>query len=174
MSAAPKESRRTARPWYREVWPWLLMLPPALSVAGGVTMVVLATHTPSALVVEDYARIEELTSERFERDRAAVSLGVAAEIVFEPETGRISLGFLAPVSFERPRALILGLHHATNAEADREIRLERFGERYRGTGEWTPGRYYIELEPEDRAWRLGAGPDWLEGEVLLRPQDAGG
>ena len=29
---------RDSRPWYRQLWPWLLMLPPAAAVIGGVSL----------------------------------------------------------------------------------------------------------------------------------------
>jgi len=32
-----------ARPWYRQLWPWLLMLPPAAAVIGGGFTLYLAT-----------------------------------------------------------------------------------------------------------------------------------
>jgi hypothetical protein len=101
------ETTRDPRPWYRQIWPWLLMLPPALSVAGGVTMVYLATHTPAALVVDDYARIEELTNERFERDREAQRLGLTAELRIEREAGRIELALAASAPYELPGAVHL-------------------------------------------------------------------
>lgn len=160
----------SARPWYREFWPWALMLPPALAVAGGVTMLVLAIGTPTALVVEDYSRIEEITSQRFERDRAAVSLGVAADLEFEAATRRVELAFVGPSQQELPRALVLRLRHASNTGADRQLRLARYGDRYRGTGDWPEGRYHVELEPENGFWRLAAGPVSLDGSLALRPQ----
>lgn len=165
------DDTRRPRPWYREFWPWALMLPPALSVAGGVTMVVLATSTPTALVVEDYSRIEEITSDRFERDRAAVALGVAADLEFEAVTHRVELAFVGPPGQELPLALVLRLRHASDTGADRELRLARYGDRYRGTGDWLAGSYHVELEPENRLWRLAAGPVTLDGPLSLRPQE---
>lgn len=161
------------RPWYREMWPWLLMLPPVLSVAGGVTMIYLATQTPNALVVEDYARIEELTSERFERDREASRLALTAELRFERETGQIELSLDAPALVESPAALLLYLRHATNPEADRDVRLVRFGTVYRADVQLASGRYGVELMPEDRAWRLSARPGWLDGRLRLQAQSDG-
>ncbi len=52
-----------AKPWYREPWPWLLMLPPAASVVAGLTLAYLAVHDASPLVVDDYANIEAIARE---------------------------------------------------------------------------------------------------------------
>jgi hypothetical protein len=161
------------RPWYREFWPWALMLPPLLAVIGGVTMLVLATHTSRALVVDDYARIEELTAERFERDRRAANLGLAAELHVLSASGRIELSLRAPADFALPSVLVLHLTHATNPAADRELRLVRYGDIYASDVEFAPGRYGIELLPQDQSWRLGAAVARLQGDVALRAQAAG-
>jgi len=169
-AASVRATETHPRPWYREVWPWLLMLPPALSVAGGVTMVYLATHTPSALVVDDYARIDELTSERFDRDRAAARLGVEAELTFAPAPARVELSLRAPPPFTPPRALKLALRHATNPAADREIELLRAGEGYAAPADLVPGHYRLELMPADGAWRLAGELRGSGTRIVLAPQ----
>lgn len=167
------KDKAARRPWYREIWPWLLMVPPALAVAGGLAMLYLATQTPSALVVEDYARIEELTSERFARDREARRLDLSAELSFENGAGRIEVTLEAPALGELPSALTLALRHATDPSADRDLNLVRRGERFVADAELAPGRYLLELMPEDRTWRLGTGARRLAGRVVLRPQSDG-
>ena len=171
MRSAP--AHPCERPWYREMWPWLLMLPPGLAVAGGIAMLWLATRTPGALVVEDYARIEALTSERFELDRAASRLAVSAELSFARETGRVEAALAAQEAYELPAALTLVLRHATNPAADRHIRLVRFGSLFRADTPIPTGRYHVELFPEDRSWRLGGAAGRLDGRVLLRPHADG-
>jgi hypothetical protein len=41
------------RPWYRQLWPWLLIVPPAAAVIGGSLTLYLAVTRPDALVRED-------------------------------------------------------------------------------------------------------------------------
>jgi hypothetical protein len=41
------------RPWYRQLWPWLLMLPPALAVVGGGITLYLAVTRPDVLIRKD-------------------------------------------------------------------------------------------------------------------------
>lgn len=38
------------RPWYRQLWPWLLILPPAAAVLGGLLTLYLAVSRPDTLV----------------------------------------------------------------------------------------------------------------------------
>ncbi len=157
------------RPWYREIWPWLLMLPPAFSIAGGVAMIYLANSTPSALVVEDYARIEEITNAQFDRDRRAAELGLMAQLRFSSAPSRVEVTLDAPGSFRAPQTLRLLLRHATDAGADREIELRRSGETFLAAIEPSRGRYRIELMPDDRAWRLGGQTSQLIGALTLAP-----
>ena len=44
-------------PWYRQLWPWLLILPPALSVVGGVVTYYLAVTRPETLVRQDCVQV---------------------------------------------------------------------------------------------------------------------
>jgi len=46
-------SSSTPKPWYRQLWPWLLMLPPVLSVVGGGVTYYLAVTRPETLVSQD-------------------------------------------------------------------------------------------------------------------------
>ena len=42
-----------ARPWYRHVWPWLLIVPPAAAVIGGSITLYLAITRPDVLIRKD-------------------------------------------------------------------------------------------------------------------------
>jgi hypothetical protein len=161
------------RPWYRQIWPWMLMLPPALAVAGGVSMLVLALRTPSALVVADYARIEELTNERFARDGEALRLGLTAELRILREAGRVELLLSGTGDFEYPETVTLSFRHPTNPGHDFELRLARSGDIFTAESELESGMFYVELMPEDRQWRLGTGVQRLDGLVVFNPQTDG-
>jgi len=43
----------TPRPWYRQLWPWLLIVPPAAAVIGGSLTLYLAVTRPDTLVRKD-------------------------------------------------------------------------------------------------------------------------
>jgi len=44
------------KPWYRHVWPWLLIIPPLGAVVGGGITLYLAVSRPDALVRKDCIR----------------------------------------------------------------------------------------------------------------------
>jgi hypothetical protein len=135
-------------------------------------MIVLATSTPTVLVVEDYARIEALTEERFDRDRGAAALGVMAELRFAAAPARVEVVLTANGTAPRPRLLRLALRHATNAAGDHELELQLAGDVYVAPADLPPGRFHVELMPEDRAWRLGGVASRLDLPLRLVPQAA--
>jgi hypothetical protein len=45
-----------ARPWFRQLWPWLLIIPPAGAVIGGMITLYLAVTRPDILVRKDCVR----------------------------------------------------------------------------------------------------------------------
>ena len=49
-------STTTPRPWYRQLWPWLLIVPPAAAVLGGSLTLYLAVTRPDTLVRKDCVR----------------------------------------------------------------------------------------------------------------------
>lgn len=45
-----------AIPWYRQLWPWLVFLPPAVAVVGGLATVYLAFNHADPEVCGNYVR----------------------------------------------------------------------------------------------------------------------
>lgn len=43
-------------PWYKQFWPWFLMIPPAAAVIGGIATIIIAIINADELVVADYYR----------------------------------------------------------------------------------------------------------------------
>jgi hypothetical protein len=147
------------RPWYRHVWPWLLMIPPLASVVGGVTTLTLAIRTPDALVVDDYSTIGKYTQQKLERSKLAAELGLVGEGAIEAplETGGAqSLALtIANVPYPPPPRLTLAFSHPTRAGLDKLTVLTWDGARYRGLVEGLPdSRYYLQVEPPAGDWRL--------------------
>ena len=143
------------KPWYRERWPWLLMLPPGASVAAGVALLYLAVRSPAPLVVDDYARIEEISRTQSIADQRAAELGLSATLELragEPGTTQVAVRLAGNV--ETLAALGLKLRHAGNEAADRTLALTYDGAAYVGRTDLAAGRYDFEISPSDHAWRL--------------------
>ena len=143
------------KPWYRERWPWLLMLPPGASVAAGVALLYFAVHSPAPLVVDDYARIEEISREQSMADQRAAELELAATLELragESGTTRVAVRLTGNVA--TLPTLELKMRHAGNEAADRTLALTYDGADYVGHTELADGRYDFEIAPRDHTWRL--------------------
>jgi hypothetical protein len=143
-------------PWYRDRWPWLLMLPPAASVVAGVALLYFAVHSPAPLVVDDYARIEEISREESQADARAAERGLEATLrLSADDSGATRLAVeVAGDTAAPPSTLDLKLRHAGSETADRALVLHYDGREYVGRTDLAAGRYDFELTPSDRAWRL--------------------
>jgi len=151
-------------PWYRQFWPWFLILLPAMSVAGGIVTIFVATSHPEAMVVDDYSRIGLTTQRQFERDRRAAERDMSAQlrVTAEPSEVQVRLEGGDPL----PDHLVLLLSHPTRAEADRRLLLPGFGEAYSARLDAPlTGRWYVQIEPPDGDWRLAG--ELLAGEEML-------
>lgn len=156
------------QPWYREPLMWLVVGVPALTVAGGLVTLLLATRGSDAVVRDDYRREGLAIYADPARDQAAVAAGARASLSFDGTAQQLR----ATVSLERgtlPDRLLVVLSHATRAEFDRMITLKRMNGGYQGSLAPLPGgRWYVELTPPSRDWRLRGEFAGSQREVELR------
>lgn len=148
------EDRGPGRPWHREPLMWLVVGVPALTVMGGVATLWLAARGGDTVVRDDFRREGLAIYVDPARDTAAVEAGARATLTFDRDAGQLR----AVVGLKRgrlPDSLLLVLSHATRAEFDQMVSLRRANGAYRGRLESLPeGRWYVELTPPSRGWRL--------------------
>ena len=143
-------------PWYRQLWPWLLMLMPATALVGGVFTFWLAATSNNALVVDDYYREGKAINRQLARDRTARELGLSAKLTRTPDGG-VALSLVGAPGFDPPDAVTLRLVHSTRAEHDRTVALRRVGRQYLapdGTRLPQAGRWTLLIEEAQGRWRL--------------------
>lgn len=160
-----------APPWYRQRWPWLLMLMPALAVVGGFITLWLALTTNNAMVVDDYYREGKAINLELARDRTAAVRGLEATLaeVDGRLTVRIKVG-----EGVLPASLNLRIVHATRVELDRAYTLPVVGPGLYADPEARlpgPGRWRVLLEDPGRSWRLTALAQGFAEPVRLRAAD---
>jgi len=81
-------SRKPAStPWYRQCWPWLLMLGPAVVVVAGTYTGWLAFSRPDALVVDDYYKEGKAINLDLRRDREASRQGITVGLNYDAGSG---------------------------------------------------------------------------------------
>jgi uncharacterized protein len=166
----PENRHVEPEPWYRQFWPWFLIALPGSVVVASFATLWLAMSSPNPMVVDDYARIARSTELRRERDHAAAVLGLTAEIRLIAGADVVEVR-LEPESVE-PDSLELRLSHPLVEHRDRIIKLVRVPGGWSGSMEPLAGRWYLQLYPGDRGWRLSGELDG-QRQLLLRPPDAG-
>ena len=158
-------------PWYRQRWPWLLMLMPALAVVGGFITLWLALTSNNAMVVDDYYREGKAINLELARDRAAAARGLGATLAMVD--GRLTVRVAAREG-ALPASVNLRVVHATRAELDRAYTLPQAG-----AGLYThpdaqlpgPARWQVTIEDPARTWRLTASAQGFSEPLHLRAAD---
>lgn len=142
------------KPWYRHLMVWLIMLPPAAAVVSGVTLLYIAAAGGDPVLRDDYVKIGMTLEADSSRDAAARALGLGANVHLLRQDGRVTVVLRGPL--ERvPDNLTLRLLHPTDGDQDRSAALERAGNVWQADlRQAAQGRWLVQIEPTDRAWRL--------------------
>jgi len=161
MKAAMPE--RPAVPWYREPWPWLLMLGPAVAVVAGIATLILAIRSNDGLVADDYYKQGLAINRTMERDDEARAMRYGAELAFSRGDRKVRaiLSGVGPL----PAGLRLHLIHPSRSSADEAVMLRSVGTGiYEGQcrRELT-GRRHLILEDQQATWRITG--EWVEPNV---------
>ena len=154
-------------PWYRQFWPWFLIVLPGAVVVAGLSTVAISLRHADNLVADDYYKEGLAINQRLSQDRRAAENNISAGINFS-SPGSIGLD-LQGTALSWPNHLQLLLQHPTSQELDHSLifsRESRGG--YRVDVDQLPeGRWYLTLKSvglaEAESWRL-------KGEVNLNDQ----
>ena len=65
------QMKEEALPWFRQRWPWLLIVPPLASVLAGFAMLIVAIASDDGLVTPHYYREGIEINRRLTREQAA-------------------------------------------------------------------------------------------------------
>lgn len=153
MTTATPLGSRATQPWYREPWPWLLMLGPFIVVIAGSVTAWLAVVTSDGLVTEDYYKQGQAAGETLVRSRHAEELGIQAGVRLTADGLRVRLSSRSTMS--PPPALMVTLSHPTRAGLDQQSRLQRDGDAYAGAMHLpASGHWLVLVEDEAKTWRL--------------------
>ncbi|HRF12540.1 MAG: putative integral membrane protein linked to a cation pump [Candidatus Accumulibacter phosphatis] len=159
--------------WYREPWPWLLMLGPGSVIVAGIFTAYLAVVSSDGLVEDDYYKQGLTVNQRTARDQRAVELGIEAELLIGADGDRIRALLHSKEGVLLPETLSMRITHPTRQGFDQQVLLHSEGGTvYAGAVKPFSGRWHITLEDEGQAWRLVG--DWVTGKqsVLRLPASA--
>lgn len=155
-------------PWYKQRWPWLLMVMPGISLVLGGMLLYFAITTNDGLVVDDYYRQGRAIDQTIARSVVAAEKGLAADVGVRAEDIRIVLN--ANEGVELPSELIVTIIHPTRAGFDQVLRLSQVDGAYAGPiAPMSLGRWHVQIEDPQRAWRLHGDvriPDETQVRIL--------
>jgi hypothetical protein len=166
-------------PWYKQFWPWALMLGPFAVVVASLITLGLALYHPESLVVDDYYKEGKAVHLSLQRDREAQRLGLEARLQWQGE--QVSISLTSKQGMVWPQQLQLLLSHPVDAGQDQRLLLQRVQAdsaegvaqaRYAGVAAVTQDRvkYEFILQDLNAQWRvLSLGRGVLQRDVLLLP-----
>ncbi len=162
------------KPWYRQFWPWFLILPPAAAVVAGIYTISLAVSTSDSLVMVADDGMDVVTERNLAAERYARDMGIAATLAIDTDTGAINATVVADSDVEWPKTVELMFSHPAFAERDQTVTLAAALPDAAGNAVWSgfvvdvpSGRWYLVLKSADD-WRLNG--TWTgSSEVRLLP-----
>lgn len=142
-------------PWYKHLWPWILIAILSCSVALTLSMVTIAVEHPDNLVTDNYYEAGQGINRSLDRERLAQDLKQRANVTVDSLTGEVNVQMSGS---SQPAQLTLNLISPTQPEKDRRIDLNAAGSgRYVGhVVDKVEGRRFIELlgMQDGKTWRL--------------------
>ena len=156
MSRLAQSAATQSKPWYREPWPWIIMLAPAASVLAGMLMLWLAIDSSDGLVSDDYYRQGLAINQVLRRDEHAAQLGYRAHASLSEDGTRVRVMLQGASGASLPTALNLRLLHPTRAGRDQTAVLYARVPGHYEASLIPPdtGRWRVSIEDQAGSWRL--------------------
>lgn len=155
-------------PWYRQFWPWFLMLFPAAAVIGGIITFRMAVTSNDGVVEDDYYKKGMAINRTLARDQAAAAVGLLGHLLVSGD--RVALQLSGRLT-EWPAQLRLRILHPTRAGMDQTVVLASQGKgsyvgacHLLGANKWD-----LVLEDEAQAWRLAGRLAAGRHDAVLAP-----
>ncbi|MEZ5571651.1 MAG: FixH family protein [Halioglobus sp.] len=139
-------------PWYRQFWPWFLILLPASVVVAGLSTVYIASESADDLVVDEYYKDGLAINRQLEKKQRASALGISASLHFAGDT--VTVLTSGPLQASQLQLL---LSHPLEADRDFSVTLglsspQTYSARL--PNKVAPHWYWVLEAPGDRSWRL--------------------
>lgn len=150
-----------AKPWYRQLWPWLLIAGPAIVVVAALTTAWIAAATDDGVIADDYYKRGLMINKELDRSERAEAMRLGA-VLSVAEDGAVRLE-MSGLGATAPATVKLTLVHPTRAGRDRALRLTRGADGvYTGAlGAPLQGRFHVTVETD--SWRLSSA--MTDGEL---------
>ena len=144
-------NKNTKKAWFKQFWPWFLIILPMAAVSAGITTVVIATHNKPEMVVDDYYKTGKAINADLSLLSKAKELGISAVITQQQDEIQIAMKGL-----ESRASINFNLFHSTQSKRDQNLMLTADADgNYRYESEQSLiGKWTLRIEPFDKKWRL--------------------
>lgn len=152
-----RDSKHSAatEPWYRQFWPWFLILLPGTVVVAAMVTIYIAVKNPQPLVKSDYYKDGLAINQYLADEKVATEAGLSARITLSPDDRVIHATLTSRQELPRPQQLELLFIHPTDDNLDTRLLLNRkegesvySGLNQEKNGEQLRGqRWYLQLKP---------------------------
>lgn len=142
----------TPQPWYKQFWPWFLIILPLCAVVASVNLLYLAIDNKDSLVSEDYYKEGKGINMDLRKIKHAKQLGMNYLLEFDDEY--VELSQQGGKNYQA--ALSVGFFHPTMAEKDfNEIVTADANGIYRiEIAQPISGPWEVRIEGFDQTWRI--------------------
>ena len=141
----------TKKFWFKQFWPWFLIILPMAAVVASVSTLIIATDNKPEMVVDDYYKTGKAINSDLSLLKKAKELGISGLVTQQQEGLLIKLDGLttnASISFS--------LYHSTQSKRDKSQMLtaNANGDYLYQTKDSLIGKWTLRIEPFDKQWRL--------------------
>ena len=163
-------------PWYRQFWPWFIILLLGSAVTASLYTLRLASQGEDSLVLDNDAGMEVVTERNLAAQAAAMDRGLTANMIVDTESGVVQIVLTSGTLDDNPPTLELWISHPTFADRDEKTTVTTAPPDETGRLTWTgvlldspAGKRYVVLSDGDN-WRLNG--TWT-GDPVIRLTPAG-
>ena len=148
----PSDSSTDANtPWYKQFWPWFLILVPLSSMIFSLNYAKLAVTTDNDLVVDEYYKEGRVINTRLDKIELAQTLNISTSLNISGESVALTFDSGAP---KQGQALRLNFYHVTIAARDFELLLTRDAAGVFRHSTDIIGKWKVSLTPLDEQWKI--------------------
>ncbi|MCD2071374.1 FixH family protein [Neisseria cinerea] len=166
------------KPWYKHVWPWVLMAGPIFVVIASVAMFFVAQQHATDLVTDDYYKDGKNIDIQLHRDEEAVRRHIRVQVLISPDMNAAKV--FVSGEFDGNQPLKLLLMHPTRKADDQTVNLKPVGgvqndrAEYEAVFKTLPptNHWYLRVEDAAGMWRVEN--KWITSQgnaVDLTPMD---
>ena len=171
--------REDTQPWYRQFWPWFVIMLPATAVVASLYTLSIAMRSEDSLVVDAGRSVSAATEQALAAEDRARELGLSASVSIDLQSGALSATLDSPVTLPSPDAMQLNFSHPAFVDRDLALTLNRAMPNAAGESQWVghlvqvpKGRWYVVLQADDD-WRLNGTWSGEEQMTLHAASDDG-